>query len=238
VNIDADEIHVWFASADVSAEALDALSRCLSAEERQRAGRFRLQSDRARSIVGRAVLRRLLGWYSGTRPESFNFTCGDHGKPELPGRPLEFNVSHSGRLIAIAVAVGTPVGTDIEEIRPMEEASSMARRFFSPEEADCVGRAVDVDEAFFAIWTAREALVKGVGSGLGGPWPSFTVGRPTSTFTPVTFDVAAPAGLRNWCVRALDAPAGYRAALAARGGPWRLTVRECETDRPGPGAAG
>jgi 4'-phosphopantetheinyl transferase len=228
VNIDADEIHVWLASADVSGDALDALSRCLSAEERQRAARFRLPGDRARSIVGRAVLRRLLGRYSGTRPESIDFTCGAHGKPELAGRPLEFNVSHSGRLIAIAVAVGAPVGIDIEEVRPMPEAPSIARRSFSCEEADCVRRAIDVEGAFFDVWTAREALVKGVGSGLGGASSSFTVGRPRSTFTPVTFDPAAPAALHHWCVRTLDVPAGYRAALAARGGPWRLTMRELE----------
>ena len=225
--IRSGELHVWLASTDVSDDELDTLARCLTDEEQARVRRFRFDADRRRGIVSRSALRRVLGDYTGVAPESVALVVTAHGKPEVVGRPVEFNASHSGGYVAIALAVGTPVGIDIERVRPMgdEEAEANAWRFFSDGEAARIAAAGDKDRAFFAVWTAKEAVVKAVGSGLGAALASFTVPERMETFSPVACHVPDERELHGWFVKALDAPPGYCAAVAARGAAWEVTVR-------------
>lgn len=72
------------------------------------------------------------------------------GKPYFPGYPsLHFNLSHS-RGAAVCALHSQPVGIDIERLRPAPRrlARGMA------------------DEAFFRLWTAKEATVKRAGRGI------------------------------------------------------------------------
>ena len=72
------------------------------------------------------------------------------GKPYFPDHPeVCFNLSHSHGA-AVCVLHDKPVGTDIEKLRPAP------RRL-----AQGMG-----DEAFFRLWTAREATVKRLGQGI------------------------------------------------------------------------
>jgi 4'-phosphopantetheinyl transferase len=53
----------------------------------------------------------------------------EFGKPRLmprQGFPLQFNASHSGDLILIAITMGRAVGVDVERIR----ATGLLRAFF------------------------------------------------------------------------------------------------------------
>ena len=95
---------------------------------------------------------------------------GPHGKPELPDGPA-FSVSHSGRYWAVLIsydesAGGKPsVGLDIQVSVPASY-ESIAKRFFREEEAALVTAASDEEarrEAFFRLWTKREALLKAAG---------------------------------------------------------------------------
>lgn len=71
------------------------------------------------------------------------------GKPFFPGRPdICFNLSHSHGAAVCAVH-NRPLGIDVEKLRsaPKRLANGME------------------DEAFFRLWTAKEATVKRRGSG-------------------------------------------------------------------------
>jgi 4'-phosphopantetheinyl transferase len=76
-------------------------------------------------------------------------------KPHFSERSPDFSLSHSGEFTAVAVSE-TPVGLDIEKLRPID-AAAVSRRFFGKEIAD---RA-----AFFSEWTKREAAIKRDGYG-------------------------------------------------------------------------
>jgi len=229
VKIREGEVHIWLVSTDVAQPELHVLSQCLTDAEREKAGRFRFDADQRRSIVSRAVLRHVLGRCCGTEPEAITLVGRSHGKPALADGSVEFNVSHSGELVAIALAVGTPVGVDIERVRPISDAIAIARRFFSPDEAARVAGA-GTDEEFFAIWTAKEAVVKALGKGLGAGLSTFTVPERMGAFTPISCDVASPSELHGWCVRAVESPAAYRSAVAVRGTAWRVIVRQFHLD--------
>lgn len=167
---------VVVAPLDIDAEPLAGL---LSADERQRAGRFAFARERRRYIVARTRLRQLLGERLGAAPESLQFVYRLRGKPALERRPgqrdLRFNVSHCGEVAAYAFAEGREVGVDIEEVRALPDADDIAMRFFSRRERAAYLRlpASERAQGFFNCWTRKEAFVKALGSGLSHPLDSF-----------------------------------------------------------------
>jgi 4'-phosphopantetheinyl transferase len=210
-------VTVWLARTNVPAAALARMSDVLDDDERSRAARFRFDDDRARSIVARAALRHILGEALGRDPRALRFVAGEHGKPALAGGEIEFNVSHSGERVAIAVAdETTAVGIDIERERAMRDVLAVAGRFFSPNEAAAVERDPSL---FFSIWTAKEAVIKAIGGGLTINLASFEAFAATAQFTPVT-------NLGDYSVIALPVDGGYRCALSIRGQTSTMEMRD------------
>jgi 4'-phosphopantetheinyl transferase len=211
-------IDVYFVDVNVAEDVLDALANLLTIPERVRADRYRFSDDRRRSIVARAAARRLLGRYLGSDPARLIIDEEEFGKPVLREREIEFNASHSGDLIALAIARGTPVGVDVERRRPLTDTLALARRYFSAEELAIVQGAADAGEAFFAIWTAKEAIVKASGKGIGT--------SDLQGFTVPFRDPQLRLVIDGWSVAAIDPDRdGYYAAVAAREGKWSIAVQ-------------
>jgi len=208
--IPAAEVHVWRAWLDVSAGLLGQLEASLSPDERERAARFRFVKDRDRFVAARGILRDILARYLGANAAALRFRYEAAGKPALAdSSELRFNASHSHGLALYAVATERDVGIDIELIRPRVAEEKIAERFFRPAEAASL-RTLPKEkqaEAFFRIWTRKEAYIKAVGTGLSMPLDSFD-----------------PAEVPGWEVRDLDPDPRYRAALAVEGEGW--SVRE------------
>lgn len=188
-----DEVHIWRIALDRGADPGE-LSGILSAEERQRAGRFRFERDRRRAIVRRAALRQILAGYVEASPAELELACGPQGKPALAGRWTDagwyFNLSFSNELALCAIA-RQPLGIDIEWRRPVENAALVAKHFFTPAEVRLQTEATDPDHVFLTHWTRKEALIKATGSGLSVPLNSF--------------DVSAVSRVRHWQVTLPDA---------------------------------
>jgi 4'-phosphopantetheinyl transferase len=149
----------------------DRLEGLLDAAERRRAAAFRFDRDRARYVVGRAALRRVLGAALSLSPRQVPLVSGVHGKPRLEsGGGPGFNVSHSERVCVIAVAEegATDVGVDIEVVRPFAAPHAVARRVFVGPELDRVLPVGDAEgwRRFYRHWTAKEAVLKLLGTGL------------------------------------------------------------------------
>lgn len=215
-----DEVHAWAVPVDLPPAPPEALRSVLSADERERADRFRFEDDRRRYIVGRGVLRVLLGRCTGIEPQRLAFGYGAHGKPALaePGGPLplEFNVSHSGRWVLIGVTRGRVLGVDLERIRPVADLEAIAARHFTAAEA---ARILSLHgerrtAAFFACWTRKEACVKAEGAGLSKPLDRFEVSvLPEDTIGRV--HVGGARGRTHWILWSLLPEPGYLAAVVA-----------------------
>lgn len=139
----------------------------LSAEETARAERFIHRADRHRHILGRGVTRMVIGGLMGCEPGEVRFEVGPQGKPHVCGGP-SFNISHSGDVVALAFAASGRLGVDVEYRKPLRDLLSLARTTFRSDEfAELVGLPeAERVEAFFRIWTRKEAMLKALGCGL------------------------------------------------------------------------
>ncbi|QIB69177.1 4'-phosphopantetheinyl transferase superfamily protein [Aminipila butyrica] len=95
-----------------------------------------------------------------------------HGKPYIEDFPLYFSISHSGELWVCLVAE-VEVGVDIQVPKPLPY-EKLAKRFFTETEAAYIRQGGL--EAFFQVWTRKEAYVKYTGLGFSGMgFSSFSV---------------------------------------------------------------
>ncbi|HEY9596170.1 MAG TPA: 4'-phosphopantetheinyl transferase, partial [Cyanophyceae cyanobacterium] len=138
------DVHVWRAALDTPIEYVQQLVKILSADERQRADRFYFDRDRQRFIIGRGLLRTILGHYLSLEPSRVQFCYEPRGKPLLAEvdnkNKIRFNLSHSQGLAVYAIACDREIGIDLEQIRPFPNAQDIAKRFFSVRESTEISR--------------------------------------------------------------------------------------------------
>jgi len=166
------DVGVWH--ADISLLESDAarLQRSLAwlrDDEQSRFARYRADSDRLNFLLGRVMARRLVGRALGVAPTDWQWGQGSHGRPEIetPATPLQFNLAHSSRLVACALAMNREVGVDVEDSQRAATDPAIVARFCSPDEAAAI-RVGEPEwrERFLAIWTLKEAYLKARGLGI------------------------------------------------------------------------
>ncbi len=211
--IQPGSIHVWATRLDAGPDAVARAARTLSHDERERAARYRGDHLRRRFVLARAAVRTVLARYRGEDPAAITFELGSHGKPRVAGDAPPFSVSHSGDVAVIAVSGVGPVGVDVEEIRLIPELESLAARTFAREEAAALG-ACDASErvqAFFRVWTAKEAYVKGIGVGLTIPLDDESVDSERPAAVTVRDTARLPVA---WWTRHFEPFRGFVGAIA------------------------
>ena len=212
-------IDVWAFPLDADLATLSLCRRLLSNVELECAGQFASPIDQKRFIVGHGRLRQILGHYVQSSPAALEFRLGHRDKPALaPGvGNVEFNLAHSRDLGVLAVSRAGPVGIDIESIEPVDDMAGIVRRFFSRRER-AQFEALSEDrkiEAFFNLWTRKEACLKATGEGIGESLDkvevAFLPGEPARLLTANGEPDPAP----PWTLFDLAAAPGYAAALAS-----------------------
>jgi 4'-phosphopantetheinyl transferase len=155
------------ALADMPADAA-----LLDAPERARLARLRSPQQARRYAARRSALRIVLGAALEIPPQDVPLELGPQGKPRVAGeRSLSFNLSHRGDTAVVALAHGSAVGVDVESARAHTSPQRLAERFFHADEAATIAAlpAELATDAFLRCWTAKEAVLKALGSGLSGP---------------------------------------------------------------------
>jgi len=184
----------------------------LSNEERTKAAGMANLAMRARFEIGRGLRRKLLADATGMSAEELSFAQSEEGKPRaFNAAGWDFNVSHSGDYVAVAVGQGQ-VGVDLEQIRPVRDMESIVDRYFHPDEAGAwrVVAPSRREAAFFVLWSAREASMKCLGLGLAR-------GLSVRRVVPAILSGGiAPARVGGAMVhvRQVEAPRGYVAMVA------------------------
>ena len=227
-----DEVHLWRANLKQGPGVQALLERTLSADELDRAGRFRFARDRDRFVVRRGLLRAVLARYLQLPPASIRFDYCSHGKPylsrELAGTGVRFNLSHSGGRALFAITRGREVGVDLERVVPARAELSVARQFFALSELEALrqlGKHGRV-EGFFNCWTRKEAYLKARGEGLSVALDAFQVSLLPGEPARLIRSSVGPDEPTRWRLEDLQPWPNYAGALAAEGVPWRLTCWE------------
>ncbi len=163
----------------VTAATIATLMPRLTPDERVRRDRYVREDDRHAFVVTRALVRAVLSMHGPSTPDAWRFATNAHGCPSVidaqAGSPrLEFNVSHTAGLVAMAVVRGHRVGVDVEDARRVVR-EDLAGRFFAPAEVtDLRGLPVaEQPRVFFDYWTLKEAYIKARGMGLAIPLGDF-----------------------------------------------------------------
>ncbi len=211
------DIHIWSFRRQPGAIASRQLKTWLSSDELERANRFVTQELQEGFMCSRAYLRAVLSKYLFVHPADVVFKLGLYGKPSIANEErLRFSFSHSGGMNLLAVSAHADLGVDVEKIRTVPNINEIALRVCQTDEAMALNSLADdqKQEAFFRLWTAKEAFVKATGQGLSRSFQSFSV--PSFHFQNGCTAIIDEAGESSsgWRVHWLNTSGCYAAALA------------------------
>jgi 4'-phosphopantetheinyl transferase len=224
-------ISVW--SANVSSDRPGALeSRCqrwLTAEEIERADRFRVWTARNQHVVGRGMARWLLSRESTDQsdrsanpkcdPTEIVFSFTQYGKPyviapELVAKP--FNVAHTDGMVLFADACDGVIGIDVERVSRRTDVA-LAERYFAKSEVEYVMDHHGDEQklrAFLRVWTLKESFIKAIGTGLSMPLADFAFENIDDRCPQVRMLNPRLNDGRRWYFETFSPGQGYVAAIA------------------------
>ena len=209
----------------------------LTETETKRAASFRFPADAARWTGFRAALRRILGESVRMAPRDVPLVLTEFGKPVLapPFDHLHFSLSHCNDLAIVALCTDGPVGIDLEPLSRAPDLSGCEDTFCHPDEiAGLPGEPRARCIRMLEIWTAKEALLKALGTGFLHPPETIRIHMEAPPFT-ATCDSPLP-GIEGLTIHRLHRPslAGYCAALSIPASVSRIEIVPCEASTSGP----
>jgi 4'-phosphopantetheinyl transferase len=123
---------------------------------------------RRQSLIGRALLRRMLEREAGLPRQVYSIDYDRDGRPAVrlrgPQLTIDTSVTHSRDRVLCAITAFGFVGIDIEYHSAHRAIERIAEASFGPSERLVVGAAGI--PAFYRLWTLREAMAKALGGGL------------------------------------------------------------------------
>ena len=192
-----NEIHLWLREVDQDCADNDGIGEeILSPEELDRAARYRFPRDRRLFRFAHTFLRQTLASYLNRAPHDLQFSIGSHGRPELIGGELRFNLTHTEGLVGCVVTRCADCGVDAEALDRRADQQLLSARVFTVQEQEAFQNAAEDERSllFFKTWTLKEAYIKARGLGLALPLReiSFDLSgvEPTGWFGVAVDDVA------------------------------------------------
>lgn len=211
-----DGIEIHWMQVDTGREPDAEDLALLNEQERCRVASLRRRADRVRAAAGRAALRRHLARILGCAPCTVRLDAGSWGKPCLACGGVEFNLSHAGAWVIMAIGGRHGLGIDIEtEEAVADVAATVAPMVLAPSELAVWAGLDDAHrrDAFLRLWTRKEAVAKALGRGLATDLRSIPVLNSDGTWP------SCLTGIGGLPIALTDLPAapGHRAALAVVG---------------------
>jgi 4'-phosphopantetheinyl transferase len=164
-------------------------------------------------------------------PHDVPLVLTDSGKPVLapPFDHLHFSLSHCNDLALVALCADGPVGIDLEPLSRASDLSGCENTFCHPDEIAALpmessARCIRMLE----IWTAKEALLKALGTGFLHPPETIRIHMEAPPFTAIC-DSPLP-GIEGLTIHRLHQPslAGYCATLSIPASVSRIEIIPCE----------
>lgn len=162
---ETSSVDVWFGKLCVPGTVYRGFWQTLAPWEQRCAHRL-ANGPRQRFVISRGMVRAVLSHYLQMPPAQLSITCDHDGKPILhDSTTIKFSVTHTNRIILVAVGTHSSLGIDVEEVQNFPGIMRFAKRFLHSSEYETLARSssqVRVQE-FFRIWTFKEAFAKASG---------------------------------------------------------------------------
>lgn len=196
----------------------DFIAATLTADEKSHAAHFRFPKDAIHWASCRAALRKILADEIQISSKDVPLMVSEFGKPLLaaPFEHLHFNLSHTSDLALLAITQNGPIGIDLESMARANDLLECETSFCHPDEIQNLSAAhIHRSTQLLKIWTAKEAVLKALGTGLSHPPESI---RLDFHAVPITAKSDLPLlGIEHQRIRPLvhSALAGYQAFVAS-----------------------
>ncbi len=128
-NISSVQLFILKIPDSVSLIQIDHFHHILPKSEIDKARKMVFPADKRRQIISSYFLRWQLGKLLGLSPVELTIHRDAHGKPFLPNKEIEFNLSHSDEYVVLATDK-KELGVDIEKCRNFD-VMEIADSFFS-----------------------------------------------------------------------------------------------------------
>ncbi len=220
IELSNSDVHIWRLNFEKYNFYNLKLGSMLTEEERLRVANFRFKRHGKRFIIGRGVLRILLGLYLNIEPTKLKFRFGLYGKPYLDERfnkqTIQFNLAHSHEFALYVFTIRHRVGVDIEYINKIPDYENIVKHLFSRQENALFEKLPTSQKlrTFFNYWTLKEAYSKACGTGFAEFFNRFDLTQlfeyPTCLFNTKNHAI----NLSGWSIKSFTPAPDYTAALA------------------------
>lgn len=162
-----EEMAVFCLKVSDFEQNLTQLKELLTVNEVLKSDNFVMDKDRKRFIVTRGVLKIILSKFLNKHPEDIEFYYEQNLKPRVKAQNsnLHFNVTHSADRIMIAIS-SKPIGVDIEHVDEGFGFDQILDVTFNDQELEYIQNSNNKSEAFYLLWTRKEAFLKATGKGI------------------------------------------------------------------------
>ena len=190
IDLADNDIHIWLNYLNVHEARIKHLYPLLSNEEKERSERFKFYKHRKAFIASHGFMHTVLANYIDANANEIEFSQAEFGKPsliEIQNKDnIQFNLSHSGNMAILAVCKHHSVGIDIEFAERKVDWRGISKRFFTMNEQEQLDKLSEEEQrqAFFQVWTRKEAHMKVTGQGL--------------SLAPTQFEVSVPPQSANF----------------------------------------
>ena len=196
----------------LSARVWDHFFSQMPAPVRTGISRYRRWEDRQAGLFGKLLLAEGLKRCGYPGEHLRDLVWDAWGRPFL-GCGVDFNISHSAGYVVCALCPEGRVGIDIEEVRQIEVSDFKAR--MTPGQWEALMASENRLQAFFGLWTRKEAVIKADGRGLSIPLHDIIV-KGGKAF--LAGDI--------WKVKEVRIANGYSCHLAMRGKNRQLRIEK------------
>lgn len=210
------EVQVYLVDLSAQIEREITTGEGLSTAELARSQTYKFDQDSQRFLARRVVLCSLLAQISGIPVKEIDYEVSPNGRLSLAAGAPSFSLSACGNTAAYAFTVDGPVGIDLEMVRPLDDLPGLIQHSFSPVEQAALENLPEAlrQDAFYHVWTQKEAYLKACGLG-------FSVEPNTVTVEPdprlpgrlLSAPGAEPAG---WQMVTLEPLPGWRLAVCVK----------------------
>lgn len=125
---------------------------------------YRYKKDQVIAFTSELIKYYYLANFCNILPIDIKIDYTSYGRPFIVNSKLDFNISHAGEYLVLAIIDSSKVGIDIEECDNSINPAELGSIVFSSVEQELIDN--DINK-FFKLWTKKEALIKAHGTGFG-----------------------------------------------------------------------